>query len=75
VKLNYQKPKHLGVLSNVEKTYVTDKETRWSTSGAIHTVEGTIVNWLSKMQQSVTLSSMEAEYVRLASGAWECKIL
>jgi hypothetical protein len=33
------------------------------------------VNWLSKTQQSVTLSSNEAEYVSLASRACEGKFL
>jgi hypothetical protein len=75
VKLMYHKPKDLRVLSNVDSNYATDKETCKSVSGAIHTIGGTIVNWLSKTQQSVTLSSMEAEYDSLASGACECKFI
>jgi hypothetical protein len=54
VKLTYRKPKDLQVLSNVDSNYATDKETRKSDSGAIHTMGGTIVNWLSKTQQSVS---------------------
>jgi hypothetical protein len=71
VKLTYRKPKDLRVLSNVDSNYATDKETRRSVSGAIHTIGGTIVNWLSKTQRSVTLSSTEAEYVSLCTGAQE----
>jgi hypothetical protein len=75
VKLTYRKPKDLRVLSNVDSNYATDKETRRSVSGAIHTIGGTIVNWMSKTQQSVTLSSTEAEYVSLATGACEVKFI
>jgi hypothetical protein len=71
VKLTYLKPKALRFLSNVDSNYATDKETRRSVSGAIHTIGGTIVNWLSKTPQSVTLSSKEAEYVSLCTGAQE----
>jgi hypothetical protein len=38
-------------------------------------MDETIMNWLSKTQQSVTLPSMEAEYASLASGAWGCQSL
>ena len=33
------------------------------------------MNWMSKTQQSVTLSSTETEYVSLATGACECKCI
>jgi hypothetical protein len=75
VKLTYRKPMDLRVLSNVDSNYATEKETRRSVSGAIHTIGGTIVSWMSKTQQSVTLSSTEAEYVSLATGACECKFI
>jgi hypothetical protein len=71
VKLTYRKPKDLRVLSNVDSNYATDKETRRSVSGAIHTIGGKIVNWLSKTQRLVTLLSTEAEYVSLCTGAQE----
>jgi uncharacterized protein (DUF849 family) len=51
-------------------------EDRRSVSGAIHTIGGTIVNWILKTQESVTMSSTEkAEYVSMASGACEVKFL
>jgi hypothetical protein len=75
VKLTFQKPRDLRVLSNVDSNYATDKETRRSVSGAIHTIEGTIVNWILKTQQLVTLSSTEAEYVSLTTGACEVKFI
>jgi hypothetical protein len=54
VKLIYRKPKDLRVLSNVDSNYATDEETCKSASRAIHTIIGTIVNWLSKTHQSLS---------------------
>jgi hypothetical protein len=69
VKLTYQKPKELRVVSNVESNYATNKEDRRSVSGHLHTVGGTIASWMSKTQQTVALSSCEVKYILLASGA------
>jgi hypothetical protein len=52
VKLTYQKPRALRVLSNVNRNYGIDKETQRSMSGAIHTIGRIFLSWLSKMQQS-----------------------
>jgi hypothetical protein len=59
----------------VDSNYATDKEDRRSVSGGIHTVGGTIINWMSKTQASVTLSLTEAEYASLASGATQVKFV
>jgi hypothetical protein len=75
VKITYRKPNDLRVLSYVDSNYATNKDDRQSVSGAIHTLGGTITNWLSKTQESTTLSSCEAEYVSLASGAQEVKFV
>ena len=40
-----------------------DKDSRRSTTGYVFTVGGTTVSWISKLQQVVALSTMEAEYV------------
>ena len=40
-----------------------DKDGMRSTTGYVFTVGGTIVIWISKLQQVVALSTMEAEYV------------
>jgi hypothetical protein len=71
--LRYQKPIELRALSYVDSNYATDKEDRRSVSGGIHTVSGTIINWMPKTQASVTLLSMEAKYASLASGATQVK--
>jgi hypothetical protein len=75
IHLIYQKPIELRALSYVDSNYATDKEDRRSVSGGIHTVGGTIINWMSKTQASVTLSSTEAEYASLASGATQVKFV
>jgi hypothetical protein len=65
----------LRVLSHMDSNYATDKEDRRSVSGAIHTVGGTIINWMSKTQASVTLLSTEAKYGSLASGATQVEFV
>jgi hypothetical protein len=75
VKVIYRKPNDMRVLSYVDSNYATNKEDRRSVSGGIHTLGGTMTNWLSKTQESTTLSSTEAEYVSLASGAQEVKFV
>ena len=41
----------------------SDKDTRRSTSGGIVMMAGGPVNWISKLQPIVAVSSMEAEYI------------
>lgn len=45
--------------------------TRRSISGILFKYSGGIITWTSKRQQSVTLSTMEAEYVAASEGAKE----
>ena len=40
-----------------------DRDSRRSTTGYVFTVGGTAVNWVSKIQSVVALSTIEAEYV------------
>ena len=40
-----------------------DKDNRRSTIGYVFAMGGTIVSWISKLQQVVSLSTMEAKYV------------
>jgi hypothetical protein len=75
IRLTYRKPKELRALSYVDSNYATDKENRRSVSGGIHAVGGALVNWMSKTQASVTLSTTEAEYRSLASGATQVKFV
>ena len=49
-----------------------DKEDRRSTSGYIFQIAGGPVSWRSRKQDTVALSTAEAEYVALSSAAQEC---
>ena len=40
-----------------------DKDNKRSTTGYAFIVGGTIVSWISKLQQVVALSTMEVDYV------------
>jgi hypothetical protein len=64
--LIYRRPKELQLVSWADLNYATNEDTRRSVSGIINTLGGgTITNWTSKTQATVTLSSMEAEYLSL----------
>jgi hypothetical protein len=75
VKLTYRKPRELRPVSMVDSNYATDKADRRSVSGNLHTLGGIIVGWLSKTQNSVTLSVTEAEYVSASTGGQEIVFL
>ena len=48
-----------------------DADDRKSTSGFLFQIGGTAVNWRSKKQMCVALSTAEAEYMALTSAAQE----
>ena len=67
------KPNNLKVKAFVNSNYATNVDNRKSVTGYITTVGGCVVNWVSKMQPSVCLSSTEAEYVAASMCATEVK--
>jgi len=70
IKVTYRRPKELRIVGNVDSDYATNKTNRRSVTGCIITLGGgTIMNWFSQTQRSTTLSSTEAEYCALATGA------
>ncbi len=71
IKLTYRKPKELRMVSSVDSNYATDKESRRSVSGNLHTMGGCITNWLCNTQSNVTLSTTEAEYQSMSKGLQE----
>ena len=75
VELHLMKPRDLKIYSYVDSNFATNKETRKSVSGYIVTIGGCLVNWTSKTQPSVTLSSTEAEYVAASMCACEIKFM
>ena len=52
----------------VDASFADDRADRRSVSGAALFLDDTLVDWMSRKQRSVTLSSTEAEYVAVADG-------
>jgi hypothetical protein len=71
IRLTLRKPRELRSVVNVDTNYAQAAVDRCSVSGIIATIGGQITNHQSKTQLVVTLSSTEAEYLSLASGAKE----
>jgi hypothetical protein len=61
-----RKPRVLHSISDCDSDYAKDKNYRRSVSARINTLGGMITNWTSKKQQTVSLSSSEAEYQALS---------
>ncbi len=57
----------------VDSDWAGDKDDRKSTTGYLTKINGNTITWSSKKQRTVALSSAEAEYMAIASGAQECK--
>ncbi|XP_071578904.1 uncharacterized protein [Temnothorax nylanderi] len=49
--------------------FANDPDTRRSVSGILFKYNGGVITWASRRQQSVALSTMEAEYVAASEGA------
>ena len=64
---------HLTIYTDSD--YVGDKETQISVTGYILFFMGVPLTWKSMSQKSVTLSSLEAEYVALSEAAKEIKFV
>jgi hypothetical protein len=73
VKITHRKPRELRPMAVVDSNHAANSDDRRSVTGAIFTVGGTITNWPSKTQNSVTLSSAEAEHVAMAAAAQEAR--
>ena len=73
--LRLRKPKTLKIEAWCDSDYSLNKDNRRSVTGYIVTLEGCIMNWQSKAQKSVSLSSTEAEYVALSMCAAKCKFV
>ena len=72
--LYYRKPSELRIIAYVDSNFATNLDTRRSVTGTIMTLGGgSLLQWVSKTQHSVTLSSTEAEYVALAACAQEIR--
>ena len=59
------KHKGLNLVMFCDSSYATKKETRISVSGLVEILRGILLTCLSKTQSTITLISIEAEYVEL----------
>ena len=63
----------------VDASHAADIETRRSTTGHIFFISGGHVSWQSRMQTSIALSSMEAEYMAASAATqealWQARLL
>ena len=55
----------------IDSDMSTDVDTSWSTSGYVMTYVGGAVSWQSRLQKSVALSTMEAEYMGVVESGKE----
>ena len=63
----------------VDASHAADIDTRRSTTGYIFFMSGGPVSWQSRMQTTVALSSMEAEYMAASAATqealWQARLL
>ncbi len=60
-----------GLIGYSDSDWGSDVDTRRSTTGYVFTFNGGAISWNSKLQQTVALSSSEAEYMALAAAVQE----
>lgn len=60
-----------GLLGFCDADWAGDQESRKSTTGYCFLLAGAAISWVSRRQPSVTLSSMEAEYMALSEACQE----
>jgi hypothetical protein len=71
-----QKPCNLKVYGRVDSNWATNKENCRSVTGFVLTIGGCLINWVSKTQPTVALStSTEAEYIAALMCAAEIKFI
>ena len=70
-----KRPKNLRIYSFGDASYGDFADTRWSSTGDVHTIGGSIISWRAQKTKFVCLSSAEAEYVALTEMSKEQKFL
>ena len=72
-------PNHSDFNFYVDASHASDVDTRRSITGYIFFISGGPVSWQSRMQTSVALSSMEAEYMAASAATqeamWQARLL
>ncbi|KAM4577057.1 uncharacterized protein PAE49_006958 [Odontesthes bonariensis] len=70
--LEYQRSESGTLVGFSDADWAGDQDDRRSTTGNVFLLTGGAVSWLSKKQNTVALSTAEAEYVALSQAAQEC---
>jgi hypothetical protein len=73
--LKYHKNGNTELMGYSDADWAGDQETRKSTSGYVFLLAGAAISWSSKRQQSVALSSTEAEYMAMSGAIQEAVYL
>ena len=47
----------------VDSNFASDSDKRRSTSGYVFTLAGRAISWMSKLQETIALSTIEVEYI------------
>ena len=71
----YQRMGEPQLIGYADSDWAGDRKTRKSTTGYIFTIAGAAISWASKRQQTVALSSTEAEYIAACAAAQEVMYL
>ncbi|UYV73291.1 hypothetical protein LAZ67_10002537 [Cordylochernes scorpioides] len=71
LELSYVKGNNNKVAMFTDADYGSDTDDRRSFSGMVAVIDGNVINWRSKKQQCVSLSTMESEYIALCHSAKE----
>ncbi|UYV83621.1 hypothetical protein LAZ67_23001719 [Cordylochernes scorpioides] len=71
LELSYVKGNNNKVAMFTDADYGSDTDDRRSYSGMVAVIDGNVINWRSKKQQCVSLSTVESEYIALCHSAKE----
>ena len=69
--LRYSKQGETQLLGYCDASWATNKEDPRPVSGYVFTLQGSAISWNSRRQQTVAMSSTEAEYLSLSSAVQE----
>lgn len=70
-KLTFRKDGNKFIEGNCDADWGNDIDDRRSTTGYVFTMQGAAISWNSKKQQTVAISSTEAEYMAMSSATQE----
>lgn len=73
--VEYQYGHHSGVVGYCDASYAGDKHKRKSVSGYLLMVNGGLVDWKSQLQSVIAQSTMESEYIALATLTNKMRVL